>query len=160
MYKTTKGALALAGSALMVLGTTSMASAQDGDSWWDRGEGDRFGNDRGGRFTECTVTLERNDRNRGTLDVKIDASRFAAGRNARVTVDFTSDGRRDRGDTVERAALDRRGDVDLSFAIPRRANSVDVSVNVRGSRISCTGTLNLDRGRGGGGWGGGGWGRN
>lgn len=148
MYKATKGAIALAGSALMVLGTASMASAQDGDNWWDRGEGDRFGNDRGGRFTECTVTLERN--RRGTLDVSVDASRFAAGRNARVTVDFTSDGRRDRGDTVERAALDRRGDVDLSFAIPRRANSVDVSVNVRGSRISCTGTLNLDRGRGGG----------
>jgi hypothetical protein len=110
----------------LALGGTGAAVAQEGDNNRDR---------------QCSIEL---DRDRNTLTVDVNTSARNARHFARVSADF--DTRRDRGDNVEWVRLDRRGDAEgIEFRIPRRADSVDVTVRVGGTRISCDESLELDR---------------
>jgi hypothetical protein len=139
MRKMTK-ALAATGGLLMVLGTAAPAMAQGGD--------DERGRDRGSRPGECAVTLDTN--RRGTeLTIDVDGSRRAD----RAVVRTNFDTRRNRGDSVDRISLDRRGDGNLTVNVPRRADEVTVTVYIResgrrGAFVSCTADLDLSR-RGG-----------
>ena len=127
-----KKALALIGSALMVVGTAAPAMAQDGDR----------GRDRDSRPGECSVTLDTSHRGR-TLDIDVDASRRAERAVAYVNFDSR------RGDSRQRVDLDNRGDGSVSVDVPRRADSVDVTVVVREGRrdrvVTCDASLDLNR---------------
>jgi len=129
--KASKRALAITGSALMVMGMAAApAMAQDGDR----------GRDRDSRPGECSVSLDTNRRG-SELTIEVDASR-RAGNFAVAFVNFDSR----RGDSRERIALDRRGDGEATVDVPRRADEVTVTVYVResgrnGGLVSCTASL-------------------
>jgi hypothetical protein len=131
MHKATKGAIALTGSALMIVTAVAPASARDGERRYrDRSE-----------VTECTVDLNQNRR---TLEVDVRSDGNAQD-NALVVVDFV-DTRRDRGDERQRVALSGHGNAELDFRIPRRAETVEVTTYIGGRRdgISCTNTLTVE----------------
>lgn len=130
MHKATKGAIALTGSALMIVTTVAAtpASARDGERRYrDRSEA-----------SECTIDLNQNRR---TLEVDVRSDGNAQD-NARVVVDF--DGR--RGDDRQNVALSGHGNAELDFAIPRRATTVDVTTYIGGRRsgVTCTNTLAIE----------------
>jgi hypothetical protein len=130
MHKATKGAIALTGSALMVVTTVAAtpASARDGERRWrDRSA-----------VTECTVDLNQNRR---TLEVDVRSDGNAED-NARVVVEFDTR----RGDERQRVALSGHGNAELDFSIPRRAETVNVTTYIGGRRdgISCTNTLTIE----------------
>jgi len=130
MKSSTKRTIALTGGVLMVATTVAAtpASARDGERRWrDRSA-----------VTECTVDLNQNRR---TLEVDVRSDGNAED-NARVVVNFDTR----RGDERQRVALSGHGNAELDFAIPRRAETVEVTTYIGGRRdgVSCTNTLTIE----------------
>lgn len=117
-------------AALTLLGGTATA-ASAGDRGDDR---DRRGS--------CTVELDTHNRGR-VLEVDVD-SRGVRADQAVARVDFDTR----RGTSWVRVDLNRRGDGSVDVRVPRRADSVDVTVYIRGDRgrvVTCDASLDLDR---------------
>lgn len=130
MKASTKRIVAATGGVLMVATTVAAtpASAREGDRQWrDRSS-----------VTECSIDLNQNRR---TLEVDVRSDGNSQD-NARVVVDFDTR----RGDERQGVTLSGHGNAELDFAIPRRADSVDVTVWIGGRRsgVTCTNTLAIE----------------